>query len=71
MEASKNSEAPHSVVRKMMAGGADIQTSEWVEFVEVQNDGFRTGPTGTEVGTLTADQIFCGAHVFSNHSCAK
>ena len=44
MEAAKKAEVLHSVVRKMIAGGADIQTEEWIEFVEAQNDGYRTGP---------------------------
>jgi len=52
MEAAKKAEILHGVVRKMMAGGADIQTSEWVEFVEAQNDGFRTGP---EIGAKVPD----------------
>jgi hypothetical protein len=52
MEAARKGEVLHGVVRKMMAGGADIQTSEWVEFVEAQNDGFRSGP---EVGAKVPD----------------
>jgi hypothetical protein len=52
MEAARRSEVLHGVVRKMMAGGADIQTPEWVDFVEAQNDGFRTGP---EIGAKVPD----------------
>jgi hypothetical protein len=52
MEAARKAEVLHGVVRKMMSGGADIQTSEWVEFVEAQNDGFRTGP---EIGVRVPD----------------
>lgn len=52
MEAARRTEVLHGVVRKMMAGGADIQTNEWVEFVEAQNDGFRTGP---EIGGKIPD----------------
>jgi hypothetical protein len=52
MEAAKKAQILHGVVRKMMAGGADIQTGEWVEFVEAQNDGFRTGP---EIGAKVPD----------------
>ena len=44
MEAARRTEVLNGVVRKMMAGGADIKTDEWVEFVEAQNDGYRTGP---------------------------
>ena len=50
MEAARRTEVLNGVVRKMMAGGADIKTDEWVEFVEAQNDGYRTGPAiGTKV----------------------
>jgi hypothetical protein len=52
MEAAKKNEVLHGVVRKMMAGGTDISTSEWVEFVEAQNDGFRTGP---DIGSKVPD----------------
>ena len=52
MEAARKAEVLHGVVRKMMAGGADIQTNEWVEFVEAQNDGFRTGP---DIGAKVPD----------------
>ncbi len=34
----------HDIVRRMRAGGADITTRDWLEFVEAQNDGYRTGP---------------------------
>jgi len=44
VEAARRTEVLNGVVRKMMAGGADIKTDEWVEFVEAQNDGYRTGP---------------------------
>jgi len=52
MEAARKAEVLHGLVRKMAAGGADIQTSEWLEFVEAQNDGFRTGP---EIGAKAPD----------------
>ena len=42
MEAARKAEVLNRVVRKMGAGGADIQTSEWVEFVDAQNDDMRT-----------------------------
>ena len=32
------------MIRRMGAGGADITTEDWLEFVEAQNDGYRTGP---------------------------
>ena len=52
MEAAKKAEALHRVIGKMGAGGKDIQTGEWVEFVEAQNDGFLTGP---EIGAKVPD----------------
>ena len=54
MEAERKRDLLHGVVRKMMAGGANIQTSEWLEFVEAQNDGYRTGPEiGDKVPAFT------------------
>jgi len=44
MEAATKAEILHRIISKMRAGGAGIQTSEWLDFVEAQNDGFRTGP---------------------------
>jgi hypothetical protein len=44
MDADAKSSILHSIVRKMGAGGADITTDEWLDFVEAQNDGFKTGP---------------------------
>jgi len=52
MEAARKAEILNSVVRKMGAGGADIQTSEWVEFVDAQNDSQRTGP---DIGAKVPD----------------
>jgi hypothetical protein len=52
MEAARKAEVLNSVVRKMGAGGADIQTSEWAEFVDAQNDSQRTGP---EIGAKVPD----------------
>jgi hypothetical protein len=34
MEAERKTEVLHGIIRKMMADGADIQTDEWLEFVE-------------------------------------
>jgi hypothetical protein len=52
METARKAEVLHGLMRKMAAGGGDIQTSEWLEFVEAQNDGYRTGP---EIGAKTPD----------------
>jgi hypothetical protein len=54
MDTEHKAEVLHRIVGKMMAGGADIQTAEWVEFVEAQNDGYRTGPAiGQKVPEFT------------------
>jgi hypothetical protein len=54
METERKTEVLHGVIRKMRAGGAEIQTDEWVEFVEAQNDGYRTGPAiGAKVPDFT------------------
>jgi hypothetical protein len=44
MEAATKASVLHGMIRKMGAGGADITTKEWLEFVEAQNDGYKTGP---------------------------
>ena len=43
MEATTKASILHGMVRKMGAGGADITTKEWLDFVEAQNDGYKTG----------------------------
>src|SRR5271163_3066389 len=54
MEAAKKADLLNGVVRKMMTGGADIQTSEWLDFVQAQNDDARTGPAiGEKVSDFT------------------
>jgi hypothetical protein len=52
MEAARKTQVLNGIVRKMMAGGADIQTDEWLQFVDAQNDGMRTGP---EIGEKVPD----------------
>ena len=32
------------MIRRMTAGGGDITSTEWLQFVEAQNDGYQTGP---------------------------
>jgi hypothetical protein len=48
MDAAKKADTLRRVLGKLGAGGADIQTAEWLEAVDAQNDGFRTGP---EIGS--------------------
>jgi hypothetical protein len=42
----------HEVIRKYAAGGGDITSDDWRQFVEAQNDGYRTGP---EIGEKVPD----------------
>lgn len=42
----------HEVIRKYAAGGQDITPDDWRQFVEAQNDGYRTGP---EIGEKAPD----------------
>lgn len=44
MDAEKKASVLNEMVRRMGAGGADIQTADWLEFVDAQNDGALTGP---------------------------
>jgi hypothetical protein len=54
MDAARKSEVLMNIVRKMRAGGADINTGEWLEFVDAQNDQMRTGPEiGAKVPSFT------------------
>ena len=34
----------HDVIRRFATGGKDITPAMWQDFVEAQNDGYRTGP---------------------------
>jgi hypothetical protein len=44
MEATDKASILHGMIRRMGAGGADITTEDWLQFVEAQNDGYKTGP---------------------------
>lgn len=44
MDAMTKASVLNGMIRRLGAGGADITTAEWVEFVEAQNDGYKTGP---------------------------
>ncbi len=34
----------HDIIRRFATGGKDITPAMWQDFVEAQNDGYRTGP---------------------------
>ena len=40
------------MIRRMAAGGGDLTSTDWLQFVEAQNDGYQTGP---EVGEKVPD----------------
>jgi len=44
MDATAKASILHGMVRRLGAGGADITLDDWLEFVQAQNDGYRTGP---------------------------
>jgi hypothetical protein len=49
----------HGMIRRMGAGGADITTEDWLDFVEAQNDGYQTGP---EIGQKVPDFTLADQH---------
>lgn len=52
MDATTKAFILHGIIRRFRAGGADITTDEWLDFVEAQNEGYRTGP---EIGDKVPD----------------
>ena len=44
MDAQTKASVLHDMIRRVAAGGGDITPDDWLEFVEAQNDGYRTGP---------------------------
>ena len=44
MDAQTKAFVLHDMIRRFSVGGGDITTSDWLDFVEAQNDGYRTGP---------------------------
>jgi hypothetical protein len=52
MEAQAKATILHDIVRRRGAGGSGITTEGWLDFVEAQNDGFKTGP---EIGDKIPD----------------
>jgi len=44
MDATAKASILHGMIRRLGAGGRDITLKDWLEFVQAQNDGYRTGP---------------------------
>jgi len=59
MDQSTKASILHGMIRRMGAGGADITTEDWLEFVEAQNDGYRTGP---DIGQKVPDFAITDQH---------
>jgi cytochrome oxidase Cu insertion factor (SCO1/SenC/PrrC family) len=59
MDATTKAAVLRDMTRRMGAGGADITTDEWLDFVEAQNDGYRTGP---EIGQKIPDFTLTDQH---------
>ena len=54
MNAQEKAVILHDVIRRFASGGGDITTTDWLAFVEAQNDGYRTGPAiGEQVPDFT------------------
>ena len=59
MDATTKAAVLRDMTRRMGAGGADITTDEWLDFVEAQNHGYRTGP---EIGQKIPDFTLTDQH---------
>lgn len=44
MDAMTKASILHGMVRRLGAGGSDITLKDWQEFVQAQNEDYRTGP---------------------------
>jgi hypothetical protein len=44
MDATTKASILHGMIRRLGAGGADITLKDWLDFVQAQNDDYRTGP---------------------------
>jgi len=52
MDTKHNAAIINDMIRRYVAGAADIKPQDWSEFVAAQNDGYRTGP---EIGEKVPD----------------
>lgn len=44
MDAIAKASILHGMIRRLGTGGSDITLKDWQEFVQAQNDDYRTGP---------------------------
>jgi hypothetical protein len=59
MDATTKASILHSMIRRLGAGSADITTNEWLDFVQAQNDDYRTGPA---IGAKTPPFVLSDQH---------
>ena len=59
MDQESKSAILREVIRKFAAGGKDITTDDWRDFVEAQNDALHTGP---EIGQSVPDFVLPDQH---------
>jgi cytochrome oxidase Cu insertion factor (SCO1/SenC/PrrC family) len=59
MDATAKASILNSMIRRMGAGGADVTTRDWLDFVEAQNDGYQTGP---DIGQKVPDFTLIDQH---------
>jgi hypothetical protein len=52
MDAKIKASVLHDMISRFGKGGSDITPADWQQFVEAQNDGYRTGP---EIGETVPD----------------
>ena len=52
MDTKHNAAIINDMIRRYVAGAADIKPRDWTEFVAAQNDGCQTGP---EIGEKVPD----------------
>jgi len=48
MDATAKASILHGMIRRLGAGGSNITLKDWQEFVQAQNDDYRTGPAIAE-----------------------
>jgi hypothetical protein len=44
MDTTAKASILRGMLRRLGAGGADITTNDWLDFVQAQNDDYKTGP---------------------------
>lgn len=59
MDSTRKASILHDTIRRLRSGGTDITTKDWLDFVEAQNDGYKTGP---EIGEKVPDFALADQH---------